>query len=275
MGWAVFLFLLVTIIGCAPPPVADGTRRVVSLDYCADQYVLALIPRGEIAALSLDAEAEYSYLRAAAKGIPQTSSRTEDVLAHRPTVAVRTYGGGPLALSKFERLGVSVVQIGFAASFDEIEKTVEQAGEALDAQDRAADLIKAMLEEIARIPPPGEERPTTLYVAQGGVTAGSGTLIDDIIQTSGWANGETRPGWHPLPLETIAAAPPEHFTLGFFGGEHRVNSPWNAARHPVLRRAMAMTPTTGLDTAWTSCAGWFVAHAATVLADARKMEPQK
>ena len=72
--------------GCGPttPLVPDGpARRIVSLDYCADQYVLGLVERSRILALSPDAGEDFSYLRAEAEGIPAIRPRAEDVLVLR------------------------------------------------------------------------------------------------------------------------------------------------------------------------------------------------
>ena len=67
--------------------------RVVSLDQCADQYVLALAPRQAIAGLSHRADDSDSHLRHQAEGLPQRRVTAEGVLAARPTLVVRYWGG--------------------------------------------------------------------------------------------------------------------------------------------------------------------------------------
>ncbi len=61
--------------GAAPLP------RVVSLDYCADQYVLALADREQILAVSPAAGAEYSYMAERAQGVPRARPTPEDEVA--------------------------------------------------------------------------------------------------------------------------------------------------------------------------------------------------
>ena len=80
---------LVATLALAGPALA--APRIFSLDQCADQYVLALAPRGEIVALSkraLDAD----FHRARPRRRPAASARAnlEAVLAERPTIAVAT-----------------------------------------------------------------------------------------------------------------------------------------------------------------------------------------
>ena len=48
----------------------DHPQRIVSLDYCADQYVLKLADEEQILAISPDAVKDFSYMREAAAGVP-------------------------------------------------------------------------------------------------------------------------------------------------------------------------------------------------------------
>ena len=66
---------------------ADAPRRIVSLDYCADQYVLKFADREDILALSPDAGKRFSYMRAAAEGIPTVRPRT-GIRVYRPTMKI-------------------------------------------------------------------------------------------------------------------------------------------------------------------------------------------
>ena len=88
--------------------------RVVSLDYCADQFVLKMLPRTRILAVSPDAGKHFSYMRASAGGIRTVRPVAEDVLTIEPDLIVRSYGGGTYAAMFFERAGIPVLQIPFA-----------------------------------------------------------------------------------------------------------------------------------------------------------------
>ena len=60
--------LLLAAVLAVGSPAAAGPR-VYSLDQCADQYVMALAPRGDIVGLSYRADDADSYLRDQARGI--------------------------------------------------------------------------------------------------------------------------------------------------------------------------------------------------------------
>ena len=66
--------------------------RIVSLDFCADQYVLKLADRGSILALSPEAVMAHSYLREQAAGLRSVRPLAEDAIALQPDLVVRSYG---------------------------------------------------------------------------------------------------------------------------------------------------------------------------------------
>jgi iron complex transport system substrate-binding protein len=83
-----------------------------------------------------------------------------------------------------------------------------QAGEALTAR------IRAGLDSIARAVPP--QRPRVLLVLSrtphelGGIfTAGAGTFLDDLLRVAGATNWATAPGYFEVPLDQLAADPPD------------------------------------------------------------------
>ena len=79
---AIFLSILLGSCGGSTPPQEPKTGkplRIVSLDYCADQYVLQFVPRENILAISPDGTADFSYMRETAAGIPTVRPIAENV----------------------------------------------------------------------------------------------------------------------------------------------------------------------------------------------------
>ena len=114
----IFAGLLAACTGERPLPQADlpaSPMRIVSLDFCADQYVLKLADRENILALSPEATMTHSYLREAAKGVPTVRPFAEDALALAPDLIVRSYGGGPNAERFFEQAGICLLYTSDAA----------------------------------------------------------------------------------------------------------------------------------------------------------------
>lgn len=270
-GLSVLLSLF--LFGCSEaeeassvPEAAHAPRRIVSLDYCADQYVLQFAEREDIVALSPDADKSFSYLRAEASDIAQVRPRSADVLALEPDLVVRSYGGGPQVGAFLERAGVELVQISYPATIAEVRGEVTRIGSALGKADEATALVAKMDARLARYRSFERPGPTALYMAQGGVTSGKGSLVHELMVAAGLSNFQDRASWNPIPLERLAYERPDLVVASFFendaGGTHN----WSAARHPIAQKQLSELPVAQVEGAWTACGGWFLVEAVEAMA---------
>ncbi|MEP3157429.1 MAG: ABC transporter substrate-binding protein [Nitratireductor sp.] len=268
------LAALACLLLCACSQVAergaDAPRWIVSLDYCADQYVLKFADREDILALSPDAEKRFSYMRAAAEGIPTVRPRTADVLALQPDLVVRTYGGGHDIADFMKEPGVPVVQIGFPQSIAEVRGEVLRVGTELGKPDEAEQLVADMDRRLKALAERSGPQREVLYMTPAGVTAGDGTLVHELFVAAGLRNFQDRPGWNPLPLERLAYDRPDLIAAAFFESKTNHVDNWSAARHPVARAQLRELPVVPLEGAWTSCGGWFLIDAVEALAEGKE-----
>ena len=268
---AVLLPLLVLAAGCggehAPPPDSSTQRpmRVVSLDVCADQYVLKLLERERILAVSPDATASFSYLRDAARGLRVVRPVAEDVLVLKPDLVVRAYGGGPNATAFFERAGVPVLSIGWAADIPGVFDLIESAAAGFAEQERGARLVAEMRERLEHLQSSAAGR-SALYMTPSGVTTGPGSLVHEMLVAAGLDNFQTQPGWQPIPLERLAYESPDLVAAAFFDTHTNHPDGWSPMRHPVARAELSDRPAVLLRGAWTGCSGWFLMDAVEALA---------
>ncbi|TGY90597.1 ABC transporter substrate-binding protein [Marinicauda algicola] len=248
-------------LAVAAPGHGQERPTIVSLDYCADQYVLGLADRAQILALSPDADADFSALREAAAGLPQVHSTAEDVLALQPDLVVRSYGGDARALALFERAGIAVHQIGYTSGFDDIARVVEETAAALGRPGAGEALVAAMRDTLQAA---GRGAPVeALYITPGGATAGAGTTIDALLRAAGFENAAgDRPGWREMPMERLLLDPPDLIVTGFFDTKATKLDHWSAARHPVLQETFETIPTVHLQGALLTCGTWLLADAA-------------
>ncbi|MEO1221307.1 MAG: ABC transporter substrate-binding protein, partial [Pseudomonadota bacterium] len=247
-------------------PGSDEPSRIVSLDYCADQYVLKFAKRENILALSIDADKRFSYLRDEAQGFGKVRPRTADVLALEPDLVVRSYGGGPNVTAFIERAGVPVLQIGFPQNIAEVRSEVLRMGEALGAQEQARQVAEDMDRRLAAVGRQINGKPEALYLTPGGVTAGKGTLINELFAAAGVENFQSAPGWQSIPLERLAYERPELVVAAFFESQSNDIHNWAATRHPVAQAQLRELPVAEVDGAWTSCGGWFLVEAVEAIA---------
>lgn len=250
-------------MGVAGFALAEPARpTIVSLDYCADQFVLALADKEQILALSKDAERQFSYLRDKAAGIPKVRAAAEDVVALNPDIVVRSWGGDVRALALYQRFGIRTVQIGYADDVESTGNLLREVAVAIGQTKRAETILAAAPKPAA---PSGRK---ALYVTPGGVSAGGGTMIESIMTHAGLENANTGTGWTSLPLESLVMEPPGLMLAAFFGFDDDATDRWSVSRHPVMQRLMAQARVIDMDEARVSCGGWFVAEEAADIAAA-------
>jgi iron complex transport system substrate-binding protein len=277
------VIVLVTLVasGCSLPNLqpqaearitSDQPLRVVSLDYCADQFVLKLADRRHIVALSRDATRDFSYMRYQAQGLARVRPDGETILALKPDLVVRSYGGGPQTKAFLEKAGVKVHQIGWGDDFDAVRNNVRDAAKALGEFGKGEAVIAEFDRRLSQLK--SAKAISALYVTSGGVTTGAGSMIDLMMTTAGLTNFQLKPSWNPLPLERLVTERPDMIAVASFGTVSGYQNYWSAARHPIVNAQLRDLPIAKLDGSTTTCAGWFIMDAIEVLAKAgREAQP--
>ncbi len=260
------IVLFAACVACeSPDPTLASDQRVVSLDYCADQFVLRFVPQEHIAAVSPDARKYFSYMRESHKSIPSVRSTAEDVLALAPTRVVRSYGGGPAATAFFKRANIDVVQLAYPSTIDDVKKNILQVATELGQREEGVHVVKEFDRRLAKLQSRAD-LPTALYTTPGGVTTGPGSLVHQLMVAAGLDNFEKRAGWRDIPLERLVYSQPDQLANATFGDVRTHVDPWTRARHPRARQLMRDTPGVEFEGAWTSCGAWFLMDAIEALA---------
>ncbi|MEL7109490.1 MAG: ABC transporter substrate-binding protein [Pseudomonadota bacterium] len=249
---------------------SDRPMRIISLDFCSDQYLLQLADREQILALSPDATRAFSYMREAAVGMPTVRPIAEDVLILKPDLVIRSYGGGPNAGAFFERAGIPVLQVGWSSSIhgedmNTVPRITRDVAAGLGHADRGEALVQDYLARMGAVEAMASEK-SALYMTPAGVTSGGNSLIHEAMVAAGLTNFTDRPGWHALPLERLAFERPDLVATGFYGAKTNHQHGWSAARHPVAKRELTETDRINLDGAWLACGGWYIIEAVEALA---------
>lgn len=238
---------------------------MLSLDQCADQYVLALSPRAAIVGLSMRADDADSRLRALARGLPLRRVDLESALAVRPQVVVRYWGGDPRLVRALAGRGVRVVTLEEAQDFNGVRRNILSVAEALGNREGGEALAADMDARLARSAGAWRGR-RALYLTPGGATTGPGTLVDAVLRGAGMTNAETRPGYQALSLEQLALDPPPAVVLGFFDTFQLAGDSWGLGRHRVLQRAIRGRTVASLPGSRLGCPDWGAAEAVEALA---------
>ena len=243
--------------------------RVYSLDPCADQFAIALASRNEIAGLSRRADDADSYLARETRGLALRRATLESILAARPALVIRYWGGDQRLNAALQRRGNRVVTLSEAQDFAGVRNNVRLAADAMQRQETGETLIARMDGQLAAGHGAWSGRPG-LYLTSGGYTAGPGTLIDAMIRSAGMTNLTRSPGFSSVSLESLALFPPVAIIQAFFDQSTRATQHWGPGRHQIIsrlvhERSVALVPASVL-----ACPAWFAADGVSVLATAAR-----
>jgi iron complex transport system substrate-binding protein len=235
-----------------------SAARVASLDQCADQFTLALADPHDIVALSNRADDADAYLAAAARGLPRRRVTLEALLAVRPTLVLRYWGGDPRLVAALTARGIRVVTLDEAADFAGVRRNVRIAAAALGAPWRGEVLIRRMDAQLAAGQGAWHGR-GGVYLTSGGYSAGPGTLIDAMLRGAGIANQNPRPSFSAISLEQLVLNPPAALALGFFDPAGAGLARWSPGRHRVVAETIRSRPSVALPASILACPAWFAA----------------
>ncbi len=236
---------------------AVAAPRVVSLDMCADQYVLGLVPRDQIAGVSMRAQLPESFYRDRAKGLRRVPAKSEAVLALAPDVVVRTWGGDHKLLDRLVKSGIKVITINDLQNLDQAEGELFRIGAELGQGQTVRAEAQRFHAAMNAIRPIGLGR-TVLYYTPGGYSAGPDTFIGDVLTRLSFRMESQTKGFYFLSPEVLLSLKPDVFALGFYDDRYAMRRV--PGRHPLVRRAIETTPHFTMPATAISCSAWYAAY---------------
>jgi iron complex transport system substrate-binding protein len=256
------LILAASALTLLPGAAAPRPQRIVSLNVCADQYLIALADPGQIAALSSNArDPGLSAAAGEARRFRILRRASEEVLAIRPDLIVGyPLGGGTIAGAppgQWRTLGVPD-----APNYAAIQGQIRNVARAIGHADRGEALIARMDRALAALPRARRGGVAAYYQRRGFLT-GTGTLVDDLMQRVGLVNLAARLGKPVLAqvsLEEMVAARPDWLIVES-ATDRVADQGTEMLHHPALARI----PRISLPQSWTVCGSPAYVRAARAL----------
>ncbi len=269
-------------IGAAPrelaPPDPAPPRRIVSLNPCVDAILREVAPSGRIAAIS-------SYSRdPAATSVPLDWARrhpailgtAEEVIALRPDLVIASRHTDLATRAALDRAGLRVMLVDVPTSVAESLAQIDAIADAVGARARGAQLRRSIVAALQAARPTDGARPVSALIYQGGgLVPGTGTLADELLRRTGFANASARYRlrmWDVLPIEPLVARPPR--VVFSSEGQLRGDGSFGGASATMRGRALAMLGGRVLvrdyPPALLHCAGPTIIAASRTLAAARR-----
>lgn len=236
----------------APPARAPLVpQRIVSINLCADQLVLALADKGQIAGLTKNAtDTAMSGEAAKAHGISLLSNSAEQILAIEPDLIVGMPASRSAALAALPTQTYPLLDLDTANTLDAIYTSIRETAIAVGHPERGDALIARMEGELAGLPKPGKGRVAAYYQRRGYMT-GTGTLIDELMTRVGLVNLAGKLGKPPLSqlsIEEMVAARPD-FLIVESATDVVTDQGSEMLHHPAIKDI----PRISVPQAWTVC----------------------
>lgn len=254
LALAVGLVAVGAAVAAAPDPAKTATvrpRRIVSVNLCADQLVLALADRDRIAGLTRNAtDPAMSAEAKRAAGLPILRNSAEQLLAIDPDLVIGMPASRSTALGVLKDRHYRTLDLPMAESFTQIVASVRQTAAAVGHPQRGEALVARMRRDLAALPRTRSGKVAAYYQRRGYMT-GTGTLIDELMGRVGLVNlaGKLgKPALAQVSLEEMVAARPD-FLIVESATDIVVDQGTEMLHHPALRGIARIS----IPQAWTVC----------------------
>lgn len=248
-------------------------QRVVSLNLCADELVLRLADRDQIAAVTyLARDPRGSTVAAEASSIPWTRGLSEEIVALKPDLVIAGAFTTRTTVGMLRRVGFPVLELGVPTDFDGVRAQIRNVASALGHPDRGDAMVADFDARLSAAMPSSPTHLRTLVMRPNAFTVAPGSLGNAILQAAGLVNVDAEIGQDRLgqvPLEAAALADADLIVLD----AAQPGSPSLAdalLRHPVLAALARQGRTVSIPNRLWTCPGPQIADVVARLSQAAR-----
>jgi iron complex transport system substrate-binding protein len=231
---------LALLAAASPARAEEAPRRIVSLNKCADQLLLALVDPARIASVSPIAADDFAFMADELARVPANSGRGETILMEGGDFVLGGAFGTRTRLDLLRRQGFDTMTLEPWTSLDQGRSEIRKVARRLGAEAAGERLIAEIDAALARargIAPPR----TVLFVQHGGTTPGRDSVVHEILAAMGlvpYAERIGLPGGGRVSAERVVADPPDYLLLP--SGDAAIAHDQGSAflHHPALAAAV-------------------------------------
>lgn len=260
------------LLAVAPALAGAAPQRAVSVSLCADEFLLQLLPKRQIASVTHFAtDRRHSNVAGLAKGLPLNRGIAEEIITLKPDLVLTNFYSARPAMQFLERTGIRAIDIGTPQSFAEIREQIRTLAQELDTQKQGEALIAIMDRTLSALPPASPSRPTAALLRPNGVAIENGPLLSEMFEKAGLKVIElpaSNTGVLIAPLEQVVLAAPDILILE--SDEEQAPALAQALlTHPAIEAILKRARTITLPSRLWTCPGPQMAKAVAILARAR------
>lgn len=277
-GWVAGSACLL-LVGCAPTvsaPRGDGHRpmRIVSINPCIDAVLMEVADPGQIAAIS-----RYSHDSRAtsvplgwARRYPGVDANADAIVSANPDLVLAGAHVASQTIDALKRLGVPIVQYPVADSIADNQAQIAAIAQITGHKDRGAALNARIDAALVAARWQGQSAPALIWQGSG-LVPGAGTLADELLARTGFANLARAIGhrqWDIVPLEAVLTRPPQVLFAGEATMGAGAGSSDRLLSHPALRKAARAIRIAPFPARLLHCGGPTIIAATARLAEVRR-----
>ena len=266
--------LFITGLLLAAPAMA-APSRIMSVNLCADQLVLALAPPGTITSVTyLARDCQVSVACETAAQMPINYGTAEEMIAASPDLIVAGRYTTRATVAVARKFGYAVEDLDVPNTIEAVRAQIREVAGAVGNAVGGEAMIAAMDRDFDALPPPSPDRPHPVAAVYetNGFTVGTGSLIDTLLTRAGFDNLATRLGidnYPVLPLEVLVWAEPD---LLIIEGRRATRPSLGGAMldHPVLAAGFPRAQQAEVPQKLWLCGGPAIVDALRILTIARQ-----
>ncbi len=239
--------------------VAAPLPKVVSINTCTDQLVLALAQPEQILGLSRFARnPEMSFLAPQAARYPRLRGAAEEALRLRPDVVLAGQFSGRATREALTTHNVRVETFAPPRTIDEARSEIGRVAAILQQVERGAQLVAAIDAAVAGVMQAAADRPSygVLAIQRRTFVSGRATLISDVLARAKLVNLAGRldiDSIGQVSLEALLRIAPDALVIE--GLEGTPDQSTAVLHHPVLAQAFPQRRRIVLPVAEVTCGG--------------------
>ena len=263
--------MALALASCTAAPLPQAAHpSIVSLNPCTDAILAKVADPAQIAGLSAYSSdpAASSMDVGTARRFASVSGSVEELAVLHPDLVIGSTFTPPASVSAMARMGLRFAAFGAASTVAESQAQVREIALLAGHPERGARLNAQIDAALAQAAPPAGPLVPAIVWQSGGMVAGAGTLISELLSRTGFTNMAAARGLRQadlLPLEVLLADPPQ---VLFIAGDGRGNEDRLLA-HPALR-GLSATRRAPLNPALLWCGGPSIVRTVARLADVRR-----
>ena len=236
--------------------------RVVSLNLCADAYLMAFAKPEQILGLTQQSsDPTLSAFVEEASNFPVSGGRMSNILEQQPDIIIINNYSPPPNKALMDRLGIKIVKLDAANSYQSARTEILQLGKAIHRLEAA----KAYLAQLDKELEDARHTeltymPSIINYQRRGIVVGETHILDDIIQLAGAQNlgRDTGRTIGPMSLENLIRLQPDYVLSISENDEQTLKAQDRGSEilsHPALQKMFSAERHIYIPQNLTVCAG--------------------